>query len=406
VVEITFDTGTKLSIAAPAELVIDDVSAVELKHGRLAARISPQGIGFEVRTPTTQMVDLGTEFGVHVGQAGETALHVFSGSVAMQPGNEPVPRQNWHILNQGQAARVTEDTCQLNLPARVSDFVLPKDAVSFEQMAHAGPTREGLVLWLAADSIDRRDQTQVRPELGDTRLVRWPNLVPLAAGVQDVSQPAAAHQPLLVSEAINGMPAVRFERSRRDALLNDQQNVVAPGAPRTLCFVGRAQMRDDRVVGGSLITFARPTENNQHVFSASQFFSGPFYEKDRYVVYSDGVTGDQNAYTTSMSSEIVRPFVCVFRSAGAGQQIQVDLNGQSLPVQAGMVSKEAGLSGVLLGARGLDFIDDVSTWDGDIAEVLVYDRMLTDEQTQEASAFLAAKYQLVQLLMLATASKP
>jgi hypothetical protein len=48
----------------------------------------------------------------------------------------------------------------------------------------------------------------------------------------------------------------------------------------------------------------------------------------------------------------------------------------------------------------------VSTWDGDIAEVLVYDRMLTDEQTQEASAFLAAKYQLVQLLMLATASKP
>lgn len=406
VVEITFDTGTKLSIAAPAELIIDDVSAVELKLGRLAARVSPKGVGFAVRTPTAQMIDLGTEFGVHVGQGGDTALHVFSGSVAIHPGTETVPRQNWHVLHQGQAARVTEDNCQLNLPARVSEFVVPKDVATFEHLSHAGPRREGLVLWLAADSIDRRDQTQVRPESGVTRLVRWPNLVSLAANFEDVSQPASAHQPLLVSEAINGMPAVRFDRSRRDALLNDQKNVVVPGAPRTLFVVGRAQIRDDRVVGGSLLTFNRPTEGNQHVFSTSQFFSGPFYEKDRYIVYSDGVTGDQNGSTTSMSSEIVRPFVCVFRSAGTGSQIQVDLNGQSLPVQAGMISKEAGLSGFLLGARGLDFIDEVSAWDGDLAEVLVYDRVLSNEQTREVSAFLASKYQLVQLLMLATASNP
>ena len=96
-VELTFASGARVIMEAPASFVIDSSAEVSLDAGRLAARAAP---GFTVRTPDAVLVDLGTEFGVSVdpaalatgavGGTGATQVQVFAGEVRATP-NIPLP---------------------------------------------------------------------------------------------------------------------------------------------------------------------------------------------------------------------------------------------------------------------------------------------------------------------------
>jgi hypothetical protein len=79
--EIELQAGTKLVVEAPAEWSVDGNNSVSLRAGKLVARVPKEAIGFMVETPTAEIVDLGTEFGVEVNTAGDSEVHVFKGSV-------------------------------------------------------------------------------------------------------------------------------------------------------------------------------------------------------------------------------------------------------------------------------------------------------------------------------------
>jgi streptogramin lyase/ferric-dicitrate binding protein FerR (iron transport regulator) len=77
VAEITFTTGVKVILEGPAEFELGTQSKIEnpkskianscsLTLGKLFASVPTQAHGFTVQTPTLQIVDLGTEFGVQV----------------------------------------------------------------------------------------------------------------------------------------------------------------------------------------------------------------------------------------------------------------------------------------------------------------------------------------------------
>ena len=62
---------------------------------------------FTINTPTATVTDLGTEFGVEVGESGVTAAHVFRGTVEVQPaadGDEP----KWRVVQlvQNESVRI------------------------------------------------------------------------------------------------------------------------------------------------------------------------------------------------------------------------------------------------------------------------------------------------------------
>lgn len=81
VAEITFDDGTVVLIEAPAVLELVGPSRAFLHSGRVVARVPHPVTGFVIDTMQASVLDLGTEFGVGVGYAGDTLVQVFEGAV-------------------------------------------------------------------------------------------------------------------------------------------------------------------------------------------------------------------------------------------------------------------------------------------------------------------------------------
>lgn len=82
--EITLDSGVVLLLEAPVRLQFRSLERIELSEGNLVARVPPQATGFTVDTPSSRIVDLGTEFGVRVEKSGESQVHVLDGEVKVR----------------------------------------------------------------------------------------------------------------------------------------------------------------------------------------------------------------------------------------------------------------------------------------------------------------------------------
>lgn len=121
VVAIKFESGSVITVEAPTHFRIVSAKQIDLIRGRTVAKVAPGDIGFAIVAGDMRVVDLGTEFAVSVEASGRKELHVFNGRVALHQGNgdsgKPV------ILREGQAAHLTQDGLELNLPAQAERFV-------------------------------------------------------------------------------------------------------------------------------------------------------------------------------------------------------------------------------------------------------------------------------------------
>jgi hypothetical protein len=80
-VEIELTRGAKLIVEGPADWSIDGENRVSLRAGSLIARVPAHAVGFTIETPTAEIIDLGTEFGVDVDATGRTDVQVLEGTV-------------------------------------------------------------------------------------------------------------------------------------------------------------------------------------------------------------------------------------------------------------------------------------------------------------------------------------
>lgn len=102
--QIKFDCGATVLLQGPAEFALDSDRCGTLRSGRLVSKANAES-GFTILTSNTEVVDLGTEFGVSADAGGSTEVHVFDGAVRVrQRGvlHGAVPER---ILVAGQAAR-------------------------------------------------------------------------------------------------------------------------------------------------------------------------------------------------------------------------------------------------------------------------------------------------------------
>ncbi|QDS98422.1 FecR family protein [Adhaeretor mobilis] len=85
--QLVFDSGAQAILAAPSEFELLGSNKALLINGKLVGKVPPQAIGFTVETPTSTIVDLGTEFGVEFSPAQQAMeVHVFGGEVSMNYG--------------------------------------------------------------------------------------------------------------------------------------------------------------------------------------------------------------------------------------------------------------------------------------------------------------------------------
>lgn len=236
------------------------------------------------------------------------------------------------------------------------------------------------VLWLKADAEVFTDAGITAAMNGQT-VQQWNDQ---SCNGYNVTQTTVSNRPTWEQYAFNGKPALFFDGNAGNYYLNNlTQNLVSPGAARTVFVVAKKRcLMDD---GGALFTFRRTS------FMAT--LEWVKYAGNTYI-YSDGVAGSgvNNATVEETLDEVVanNPTVMTYYVPAANANIEFFLNGNQQPVsQAGNVANETGTTGFTVGDR-----EDITSqsWDGWIAEIIVYDRALTTAERQSVENYLQTKY--------------
>ena len=80
-VEVTFDSGTVISISGPASFNLVSSNHTVLNRGSLTAQVPAQAVGFRVATPSGEIIDLSTRFSLTVAENGQSEVTVIDGLV-------------------------------------------------------------------------------------------------------------------------------------------------------------------------------------------------------------------------------------------------------------------------------------------------------------------------------------
>jgi hypothetical protein len=153
IVRLEFYCGAMVIVEGPADFRLASRNRAEFARGKLWAAVPPHAQGFTIGTPTLDLVDRGTEFGVRVGGRGETEVHVFRGKVELYDAGAAGRVPPNRALTTGQGARVGLDGAANTLLPDPHVFVTShelEDKLSTE----AGLRQEA---WRSAADAWRRD---------------------------------------------------------------------------------------------------------------------------------------------------------------------------------------------------------------------------------------------------------
>ncbi|MEK6237586.1 MAG: FecR family protein [Planctomycetales bacterium] len=87
VVQVEFSSGARVALEGPAELRLVSELECFLQQGKLTVLAPPEASRFTVKSPTGNVIDLGTEFGVVVDSSGRMDVHVLDGEVEVEATN-------------------------------------------------------------------------------------------------------------------------------------------------------------------------------------------------------------------------------------------------------------------------------------------------------------------------------
>ena len=107
-IQVTFNGGAVVTLYAPAMMEVISPMKGRAIRGKLAANVVDGAQGFTIETPQATVVDLGTVFGVEVGDEGATEVVVFKGAVDLHfDAHEGIESQSMpQRLTSGEAVRI------------------------------------------------------------------------------------------------------------------------------------------------------------------------------------------------------------------------------------------------------------------------------------------------------------
>jgi hypothetical protein len=123
--QLEFYCGATVVAEGPASIDILDASSVVCRSGRLRAHVPPPARGFTVLAPAVELVDLGTEFGIHVEANGATEIHVFDGAVELYDARSNRNVTTRRELCAGDAVTLDRNGEAKKIETRDFDFVTP-----------------------------------------------------------------------------------------------------------------------------------------------------------------------------------------------------------------------------------------------------------------------------------------
>lgn len=90
--QLDFSSGARLVCRGPASLELISAKCVRIYSGEATCYVGELGKGFQVLTGESEVIDLGTSFGIRVDNRGDSEIHVFDGAVSVrqQPESDAV----------------------------------------------------------------------------------------------------------------------------------------------------------------------------------------------------------------------------------------------------------------------------------------------------------------------------
>ncbi|MEX2673797.1 MAG: LamG-like jellyroll fold domain-containing protein [Phycisphaeraceae bacterium] len=219
---IEFASGARATVEGPAIFSLDGDNAARLVQGRLVGHCPPGTEGLTIQTSGAQVIDLGTEFGVAIEDDGDAEIHVFDGSVSVQPSGSGVARQT---LLANNAARA--DARGWSLQAIKTDSLAFVRHREFEARVKAN---EGSRYhrWLAYAYELRRDPKLVAfYDFATDNTASVPNLAQATAGQLDATSVGANGAQATLPTAPgrwSEKPGLAFSRS-------NQRHLMIPHSP-------------------------------------------------------------------------------------------------------------------------------------------------------------------------------
>ncbi|MDU0355299.1 LamG-like jellyroll fold domain-containing protein [Paraglaciecola aquimarina] len=132
--ELSLINGVTLVLEAPIILDLKSADHVVLQSGNLVAKVPEQAIGFKVDTPSSQIIDLGTEFAVSVQNSGESQVHVLEGEIKVRA----TKQQSFeHVfINQARAFDLNEQVSIIQNNPKMFMRALPGKSLTDPEYMH------------------------------------------------------------------------------------------------------------------------------------------------------------------------------------------------------------------------------------------------------------------------------
>jgi hypothetical protein len=250
--------------------------------------------------------------------------------------------------------------------------------VAFVATSPAVPTT-GLAAWYKAGSGVTAD--------GSGKVSAWADQGPLA---NNAGQATSGNQPTLVSDSLNGLPVVQFDGSSSYLTVPETSSLHPPSGV-TIVAVGQ-------VLGTGVQDLVAKALTHD---SESYGWQAPYYSYELGTLSNDVergyVTTDPNA-TGSEADAPVSDFhqsdimTMSYDSQGSVSIYRRGLLQQVVGAGATLNYQDTSERDLVIGANAGDGIQNYLN--GNVAEVLVYNRTLSDTERQQAEGYLADTYGL------------
>lgn len=245
----------------------------------------------------------------------------------------------------------------------------------------------GLALWLettSTNSVSNNNNSAI--EFGDY-VASW-NDIRIVGNSQKINLTqdiANNDQPIYVEDGISGLPSLRFD-GINDRLLTTNTPLRAGDDDYTLVAVWKAQnksqiskviMSQDNVAIGTMASiYIRNTSNVG--------FAGYFCDKDSNITLKNGEIDRKNITIISIDNSLTENVSIYFNSnlADSGiSNVGSCAGGQDLNLSDAEFD-------IASGAKGRQFFG------GDISEIIIFDRKLTDKEIRSVNDYLSQKFSI------------
>ncbi len=395
-VKVTFECGAEVVLQGPCDFVAESQMIGYLNSGKITANVPHRAFSFAIRSPKVDFVDLGTAFGISVGSNGRTQLHVFEGEVlCSQPKKEPAEHND--------VIHVTADKAvEFNSPSgERSDIAFDKQQFArLMSIRHAAevsslqllPTR--LALWLAADASVVTDAKH--------RVVAWPDILyGDNRSAEDATQIDETARPLLVPQAINGHPAVRFN-GQSDFLVTTPLETTDDQTVLMVCQFSPGAYDKNRRWGGQILNYDGPPGREANGYLSNTLHPGVLQIGEPLLAEEfkpslltgqvfAGFVGSATVESGRIDAKQVgdAPVVVTYLYDYSHGRAVLSINGKSYG-EGRAFAPQAITSRKIIGRHAWKEL----FFQGDLAELLIYNKGLTPRELADTTAYLANKYSI------------